>query len=250
LTRESICYNVRTYTTQREALPTLELQVLREALLGSRFVSRSPLMGTFRASKGFAFIFTQEGRATLESRFPFLSCYLARILEPGSARGLLPWRERLFGPRRERLAPNAFYLNLLLLDAGTPVGRHIDATLQGPSGVPDATPQHVSVLYLQVPPRAKGGELRLLRDNVPVGEVRPREGLLVHFRGDLQHEVRAFTGGEHGAQRASLVCEQYAFPPEALARIPAFRIQSKAGFAAYLDAQRERPGGGPAGVLE
>ncbi len=207
-------------------------------------------MGTFRASRGFAFIFTHEGRAPLEARFPFLSCYLARVLDPGSARGLLPWRERLLGARKERVLPNAFYLNLLLLDAGTAVGRHIDATLQEPSGVPDATPRHVSVLYLQVPERAKGGELCLLRDNVPVGKVRPREGMLVHFRGDLQHEVRPFTGGPEGARRASLVCEQYAFPPEALARIPSFRIQSKAGFAAYLDDWRERPDAGPAGELE
>ena len=207
-------------------------------------------MGTFRASRGFAFIFTFEGRAMLEARFPFLSGYLARVLDPTSARGLLPWRERLLGPRQERILPNAFYLNLLLLDAGTPVGRHIDATLQEPSGVPGATPRHVSVLYLQVPERAKGGELRLLRNDVLVGEVRPREGLLVHFRGDLQHEVRAFTGGAEGAMRASLVCEQYAFAPEALARIPPFRIQSKAGFAAYLEAQRERPAGTPTGRVE
>ena len=241
---------MRTYTTQREALPTLELRKLRESLLGSRFVARSPLMGTFRASRGFAFIFTHEGRSTLEARFPFLSCYLARVLDPASARGLVPWRERLFGRGKPRPVPNAFYLNLLLLDAGTGVGRHIDATLQGPSGVPGATPQYVSVLYLQVPERATGGELRLLSYDTLVSEVRPREGQLVHFRGDLQHEVRPFTGGVEGAQRASLVCEQYAFPPEALARLPAFRIQSKAGFAAYLDAQRERPDSGPAGVLE
>nr|WP_246357094.1 2OG-Fe(II) oxygenase [Pyxidicoccus fallax] len=207
-------------------------------------------MGTFRASRGFAFIFTHEGRATLEARFPFLSGYLERVLDPDSARGLLPWRERWWRRGRKRPVPNAFYLNLLLLDAGTGVGRHIDATLQGPSGVPGATPEYVSVLYLRVPERAKGGELRLLQSNVPVGEVRPREGLLVHFRGDLQHEVHPFTGGEEGAQRASLVCEQYVFPPDALARIPTFRIQSKAGFAAYLDAQRERPDTGSAGGVE
>ena len=52
------------------------------------------------------------------------------------------------------------------------------------------------------------------------------------------------------ARRASLVCEQYAFPPEALARIPTFRIQSKAGFAAYLDDWRERPERGSVGELE
>lgn len=231
------------YITHRHPLPPGELEALRGALLGSRFVARSPLMGTFQGSRGFALIFTREGRPALEARFPFLAPYLARVLEPGSARGLLSWRERLFGGRHARPEPNAFYLNLLLLDAGMGVGRHIDATLQGPSGVPDATPRHVSVLYLQVPPGARGGALRLLEDNRPLGEVRPRPGLLVHFQGHLQHEVQPFIGARDDTQRASLVCEQYVFPPEALARLPPFRIQSKAGFAAYLDSQRERTDG-------
>ncbi|MBU8897096.1 2OG-Fe(II) oxygenase [Corallococcus sp. H22C18031201] len=232
---------MRDFVTRRNAFSDAERVALRDALLGSRFVARSPLMGTFRASRGFAFIFTHEGRAALEQRFPFLGPYLSRVLDPQSARGLWPWRERWWGARPGRPRPNAYYLNLLLLDAGTEVGRHIDATLQEPSGVPGATPEHVSVLYLQVPEKARGGALHLLRDDRTVGEVKPRPGMLVHFRGDLQHEVRPFTGGTPGEQRASLVCEQYTFPPEALARLPALRIQSKAGFAAYLDAQRERP---------
>ena len=228
------------YVTHRDALTGPQLGSLREALLGSRFVARSPLMGTFQASKGFAFIFTEEGQATLLERFPFLSGYLSLVRDAATARGLLPWRERLFGPRPERLAPNAFYLNLLLLEAGKSVGRHVDATLREPSGVPGAVPEHVSVLYLEVPQGAQGGALHLLRDDRPVGRVRPRPGLLVQFRGNLQHEVQPFTGGQEGALRASLVCEQYAFAPEALARIPTFRIQSKAGFAAYLDEHRDK----------
>ena len=240
------------YVTHRDALPRAELESLGDALLGSRFVARSPLMGTFRASRGFSFIFTQAGRATLEERFPFLSAYLRCILDGDSARELVPPpRRRWFGARAPSLKPNAFYLNLLLLDAGTPVGRHIDATLQEPSGVADATPEHVSVLYLRMPPGARGGALRLLRDNQPRGEVRPRPGLLIHFRGDLQHEVQPFTGGPEGALRASLVCEQYAFAEDVLARLPVFRIQSKAGFSAYLQAQREREGTSPSvGTLE
>ncbi|WP_338866100.1 2OG-Fe(II) oxygenase [Myxococcus stipitatus] len=226
------------YITHRQALPAAELEMLRGALLGSRFVARSPLMGTFQGSRGFAFIFTLEGRATLEARFPFLSAYLARVLDPESARGLRPWRQRLFGRGRPEERPNAFYLNLLLLEPGMSVGRHIDATLQGPSGVPGATPRRVSVLYLQVPPDARGGALRLSQDHQLLGEVQPRPGLLVHFQGHLQHEVLPFLSAEDGAQRASLVCEQYVFPPDALARLPVFRIQSKAGFAAYLDSQR------------
>lgn len=228
------------YVTHRDALSGPQLEALREALLASRFVARSPLMGTFQASRGFAFIFTEAGRATLEERFPFLTDYLALVTDPATTRGLLPWRERLFGPRPERPRPNAFYVNLLLLEAGKSVGRHIDATLQEPSGVQGAVPEHVSVLYLRVPEGARGGALHLLRDDRPIGQVRPRPGMLVQFRGDLQHEVQPFTGGPEGALRASLVCEQYAFGPEALARLPTFRIQSKAGFAAYLDTHRDR----------
>lgn len=221
-------------------MSTTRLEALREALLASRFVARSPLMGTFQGSRGFALIFTEAGRAKLEERFPFLRDYLALVLEPASWRGLLPWKERLLGPGRERRRPNAYYVNLLLLEPGRGVGRHIDATLQEPSGVPGATPEHVSVLYLNVPEGARGGALVLSRGARPAGEVLPRPGMLVHFRGDLTHEVRPFSGGPEGALRASLVCEQYAFEPAALARLPGFRIQSKAGFAAYLEAHRER----------
>lgn len=233
------------YVTHRDALTGPRLESLREALLASRFVARSPLMGSFQASKGFAFIFTEAGKATLLERFPFLADYLSLVMEPKTTRGLLPWRERLFGPSPERLRPNAFYLNLLLLEAGKGVGRHIDATLSDPSGVRNAVPEHVSVLYLTVPSGVRGGSLHLLREDQLVGSVRPRPGLLAQFRGDLQHEVEPFTGGEAGAIRASLVCEQYAFGPEALARIPPFRIQSKAGFAAYLDAHRDREAATP-----
>lgn len=233
------------YVTYRGALKGPRLESLREALLASRFVARSQLMGTFQASKGFGFIFTEAGQATLLERFPFLTDYLSLVQEPRTTRGLLPWRERLFGPRPERLRPNAFYLNLLLLEAGKGVGRHIDATLQEPSGVKGAVPEHVSVLYLTVPSGIQGGELHLLHQNQLLGSIRPRPGLLVQFQGQLQHEVEPFTGGEPGAVRASLVCEQYAFGPEALARIPAFQIQSKAGFAAYLDAHRAREAATP-----
>jgi hypothetical protein len=231
---------VSEYVTRHAALPACELEALSTALLSSRFVARSPLTGTFQGSRGFAVLFTEAGRATLEERFAFLRPYLARVLEPSGWRGLLPWRERLLGLRPGRRAPNAFYMNLLLLEAGRAVGRHIDATLQEPSGVPGATPEHVSVLYLRVPEHARGGALVLSRGAAPVGRVRPRPGLLVHFRGDLTHEVLPFTGGGEGALRASLVCEQYAFAPEALARLPEFRIQSKAGFGAYLEEHRGR----------
>ncbi len=113
---------VSEYVTHRGVLPKEALESLRGTLLSSRFVARSPLMGTFQGSRGFAVIFTEAGRATLEERFPFLRDYLAQVMEPRSWRGLLPWRERLLGLRPERRRPNAFYLNLLLLEAGRGVG--------------------------------------------------------------------------------------------------------------------------------
>jgi hypothetical protein len=68
----------------------------------------------------------------------------------------------------------------------------------------------------------------------------------VHFRGDLAHEVTPMTfAGEQ--LRVSLVLEQYAFGPEALARIPSFHVQSKAGFGAYLKSHAE---GGSGKALE
>jgi hypothetical protein len=210
-----------------------EVASFYEALLGSPLVSRSTLAGSFRQTRGFAITFREEGRAQLARRFPVLARFADRVLSAEERDALASWTDRL---RRRPPHPraNGFYLNLLLVGDGGSVGRHTDATLRAPSGVEAAVPVRVSVLYLAVPKGARGGELRLYRGDRKVGEVRPRPGALVHFRGDLQHEVAALTAtGE--ALRASLVLEQYAFAPEALARLPELQVHSKAGFAAYLD---------------
>jgi hypothetical protein len=94
------------------------------------------------------------------------------------------------------------------------------------------------VLYLSVPPRRAGGELRLYRDQAPVGVLTPEPGTLLHFRGELLHEVTPLEGTPEGALRASLVCEQYHLPPPALERLVPVQVQSKAGFAAYLTEKR------------
>lgn len=52
------------YVTHRGVLPPAALESLRTTLLSSRFVARSPLMGTFQGSRGFAVIFTEAGRST------------------------------------------------------------------------------------------------------------------------------------------------------------------------------------------
>ena len=225
---------VRPYRVQKALLPSADFEALRDALLGSPLVGRSTLAGPFQSSRGFAVIFKQPGVAKVLERFPTLAPYLPRVLGEPGARALAPfWRRRL------TRVPNAWYLNVLLVSEGGTVARHVDATLRKPAEQPEAVPEQVSVLYLQVP-EAKGGELRLFAGAVPIGVVRPKDNWLVHFHGGLSHEVCAFAGAP-GGLRASLVIEQYHFDEATLARLPDFQLDSRAGFAAYLDAHAQRP---------
>lgn len=218
-----------------QALPPSDFAALRDALLASPLVGRSTLAGPFQASRGFAVIFRDGGRQQLLDRFPQLAPHLEAVLGEPAARALTPWWRRTL-----RRVPNAWYLNVLCVSAGGTVGRHVDATLRKPAQEPEAVPEMVSVLYLSVPP-AVGGTLALLAGDTLVHEVQPAENTLVHFRGDLAHEVRAFTGAPD-AVRASLVIEQYHFGPEALARLPEFKLDSRAGFSAFLAHHAARDG--------
>ena len=175
--------------------------------------------------------FKAGGRPELEQRFPALKEYFARVLGEPAMRAVQSWWGRL--RRHPVTIPNAWYLNLLLVGEGGTIGPHTDATLAKEAGVPEATPEVVSVLYLRVPKRA-GGELVLARDGRIKGVVFPSEGGLLHFRGDLPHEVRPVEDVAGGVQRASLVIEQYHFADEALARLPQFQLDSRAGFGAFL----------------
>jgi len=187
------------------------------------------LRGAFEHTRGFAMTFTRVGRLQLLERFVFLAPFVDRFLVVDDGEG--PYES----------VPNAFYLNLLMVPCGAAVGAHIDATLRDLCGSESALPVRVSVIYLQVPRSMTGGKLRLTRGSDLIGEVAPQEGDLVHFRGDLTHEVTPVQATDEGACRISLVCEQYHLEKEALAMLPDFRIQSKAGFAAYLKDHRHRP---------
>lgn len=223
-------------------LSATQLDALRSGLLGSPLVARSTLAGTFQSSRGFAFVFKAEGAKSLEARYPFLAPYFRFAFSDRTRNALRPW----WRPWRKAAAPNAFYMNLLLVPAGAAVGRHIDATLAEPSGVANATPWQVSVLYLQVPKARRGGELFLYGEDGPVGGVRPREGHALHFDGELAHEVRPFESDDPAAVRVSLVLEQYRFDEAALAKVPELWVQSKAGFGAYLEDHAARaPGAFP-----
>ena len=217
------------------ALSGPALEALRGAVRESPLVASSTLAGSFRGSRGFAVIFTAPGREKLSRRFPALAPFLALALEERPRATL--WRLLA----RPLPAANAFYLNVLILSAGARIGRHVDGTLRGPSGVETVLPRRVSVLYLSVP-GGPGGELRLWRGSGLVATVLPVPGRLVHFRGALDHEVAPLDSG--GGERISVVCEQYHLPPAALARVEPIALQSKAGFAAHLeDAGRAGPGG-------
>lgn len=229
----------------RRALAGARLDAVREGVLGSPLIGSSTLAGSFQGSRGFGVTFTEAGLPELLRRFPFLEPYWARARAGPPERLLQP----LLGRLREAAPPrpNAFFLNLLMLGAGASVERHVDATLAKPSGELSATPLLVSVLYLRVPRGAQGGHLVLDDGRRLRGLVAPREGHLIHFDGRLTHRVEPFLGGRAEAARASLVLEQYHFAPEAHARLPAFQVHSRAGFAAHLAEHRQRSRGGAQG---
>lgn len=218
---------MREYRHRSKALPPADFTALRDALLASPLVGASTLGGPFQSSRGFDVIFKAAGRATVLERFPSLAPWLTLTLGEPGIRALTPWWRRTL----ERI-PNAWYLNVLCVSEGGSVARHVDTTLRKRSEVDDAVPRLVSVLYLSVPD-APGGELQLWDGPDPVAKLKPRENASVHFRGDLAHAVRAFTGAP-GKVRASLVIEQYHFDDAVLARLPDFQLDSRAGFGAFL----------------
>ncbi len=203
---------------------------LRDQLLRSPLLGETTLNGPFEATRGFGITFTEAGRARVPARFPELAPFLELALGEGAVRALEPWPFRLW---RHPPGPNAWYLNLLLVGEGGQVTRHVDATLAQVVEKPGTTPLVVSVLYLDVP-QASGGELVLSRAERLLGAVRPRERTLVHFRGELDHAVAPAHGLPAGRVRASLVLEQYRLPPELLAKVSELKVESGAGFPAFL----------------
>ena len=223
------------YRRIAKALPEPRFLALRTALMGSPFVSKSQLNGAFRTSRGFGVAFTAAGRAKVVEQHPELEPFLALAID-----GLAEKQLQAFWSRARVPMPNAWYLNLLLVGSEGGVAPHIDATLSAAAGQREATPRVVSVLYLQVP-QCGGGELVLARDKKLRGVIHPSERTLLHFRGDLEHQVRPLEAPVKDAARASLVLEQYHFGAEALARLPAYRLDSRAKFQLALEAAAKRP---------
>ncbi len=148
-------------------------------------------------------MFRRSHLATVEQRFPYFKPYLEQALRPEC---------------------NAFYLNPLLLKAGSRVDPHIDRSLRSYCKTIDP-PLVVSVLYVAVPTDLQGGELVLRSGKRQVGQIRPQANTLLWFQGDLTHSINPVTSVR---VRLSLVCEQYSLADDQLQEIPEFAIESRA----------------------
>ncbi len=241
-----------THVYTPEAFSNPEVCALLDCIAASGFVNRSTLRGSFYKSRGFAVTLRTAGVARLRQELPPLAHYVERVLRDPKRHQLCNWRQRLQGTLGSGKT-NALYLNVLALPPGSGVGAHVDATLRTPSGVPELIPRMVSVLYLQP---GHGGLLKLYEGNRLRADIEPQRGALLHFRGDLRHEV--LTGdaanktvdthppyaddvGESKTAptlsprtRVSLVCEQYSLKASALRHIPQYELHSKAPFETFL----------------
>jgi predicted 2-oxoglutarate/Fe(II)-dependent dioxygenase YbiX len=179
------------------------LSQLQGQILACPYFAVNNLNRDFVGTKGFSVVFRRSHLATVEQRFPYFKPYLERSLQPEC---------------------NAFYLNPLLLKAGSRVDPHIDRSLRSYCKTIHP-PAVVSVLYVMVPADLQGGELVLRSAKRQVGQIQPQANTLLFFQGDLTHSVNPVSSA---ASRLSLVCEQYSLEDDQLQSIPEFAIESRA----------------------
>jgi len=191
------------YSLEPRVFPPAYLASLRRQVRASRYFTVNTLNRDFVGTRGFSVVFRGEARGRVEREFPFFAPYLARAL---------------------RQDCNAFYLNPLLLVAGSRVDPHVDRSLRSYCAELDP-PLAVSVLYVEVPPAMRGGDLVLRRGKKQLGRITPAQNTLVTFDGDLTHSVDRM---ETDGSRMSLVCEQYRLTPDELSQVPEFTIESRA----------------------
>lgn len=190
-------------TESPNAFPPAYLKSLKKQVFASRYFATNTLNRDFVGTRGFSVVFRPATLARVEREFPYFKPYLDRVLDPDC---------------------NAFYMNPLVLTAGSRVDPHIDRSLSGYCATLDP-PVAVTVLYVELPPAMRGGRLVLARGRKHLGRVTPVEGTLVRFDGDLMHSVeRVDTEGT----RMSLVCEQYRLNDEELAEVPEFIVETRA----------------------
>jgi 2OG-Fe(II) oxygenase superfamily len=175
--------------------------------MASPYLALNNLNQDFVATKGFSVVFKRSHLCTVAEQFPVFMRYLDLALQPEC---------------------NAFYLNPLLLKAGSRVDPHIDRSLRSYCKTIQP-PDVVSVLYVAVPSDLEGGELVLRSRQRTVGQIRPQTNTLLFFQGDLTHSVNVVQNGvQNGGDRLSLVCEQYSLEDRELEAIPDFKLESRA----------------------
>jgi predicted 2-oxoglutarate/Fe(II)-dependent dioxygenase YbiX len=194
---------VKYYQQKINAFPSNYLNDLWGEIQACPYFAVNNLNRDFINTKGFSLAFKREGLLEVEKKFPYFKIYLDLALQPNC---------------------NAFYLNPLLLKAGSRVDPHIDRSLR--SYCKNVQPPNlVSVLYIRVPTDMEGGELILRSPKRQVGEIKPQTNHLIYFQGDLTHSVNAV---QSPGNRLSLVCEQYCLSPDELEEIPEFTLESRA----------------------
>ncbi|EAW35458.1 2OG-Fe(II) oxygenase [Lyngbya sp. PCC 8106] len=191
------------FSQKQNAFSLTYLNSLRGEILACPYLAINNLNRDFIDTKGFSVVFKRSKQAEVERRFPFFKSYLEQALKPSC---------------------NAFYLNPLVLQAGSRVDPHIDRSLRSYCKTVEP-PAFVSVLYVQVPDYLQGGELVLRSYKKQVGQIKPQVNTLLFFQGNLTHSVNAV---KTTGTRLSLVCEQYNLSETELQEIPEFTIESRA----------------------
>ncbi|MBS3030022.1 MAG: 2OG-Fe(II) oxygenase [Dolichospermum sp. DET50] len=191
------------YQQQPNAFPVQYLQDLWGEIQACPYFAINNLNRDFINTKGFSVVFQRQGLAEVCQKFPYFKPYLDKALLSNC---------------------NAFYLNPLLLKAGSRVDPHIDRSLRSYCKTVEP-PASVSVLYVRVPEDMEGGELVLKLQKRQVGQIKPQTNSLIYFQGDLTHAVNAVTTP---GNRLSLVCEQYCLSAAELEEIPQFTLESRA----------------------
>lgn len=190
------------YYQQQSCFPSKYLNNLWGEIQACPYFTTNNLNRDFIGTKGFSVVFQRSGLAEVEQKFPFFKPYLNLAM---------------------RSDCNAFYLNPLLLTAGSRVDPHVDRSLRSYCKTIEP-PTLVSVLYVQLPPDMQGGELVLHCDKRQVGQIKPQVNTLLYFQGNLTHAVNPV---QTPGKRLSLVCEQYSLSESELQEIPKFIVESR-----------------------
>lgn len=192
------------YSESREHFPPAYLVELRKAIRQCPYLAPNNLTTDFVGARGFSVVFRRSASAQVKERFSWLEPYMDSLLETDC---------------------NAFYLNPLVLGAGSRVDPHIDRSLRAYCRTVEP-PLLVSVLYVTLPEGMQGGELLLHHGKRQVGRIVPEVNKVVRFQGDLMHHVTPL-GPQTRGERLSVVCEHYELPPAELAMIPEMGMESR-----------------------